>query len=590
MKNAALALALALGAGFAGTANAAHRGPARGESGMVVTAHPEATRAALKILKQGGNAVDAAVCAAFVLGVVEPYSSGLGGGGFMLVHRPLEGDPVALDFREQSPLAATRDMYLREGKVVPELSREGWLSVATPGQVAGLIQAQKQWGTLPRARLLAPAIRLARGGFPVTPRYRVLAEKSLAKLRRDPEASRIFLVKEKKKPGQATAAVGPESFIVPPLGHKVIQRDLARTLQRISKLGAAGFYKGPVAQAIARGAREGGGILSAEDLAAYRPTERKPVVGQYRGFEIHSMPPPSSGGVILIELLNILEGYDLKADGWRAPTTLHLMVEAMRRAFADRNTQMGDPAFVKNPVDLLTNTGYAARLRATIDLARATPSSEIRPLGSMLAGESMDTSHLSIVDAAGNAVALTTTINYLFGAGVVAKGTGVLLNDEMDDFAAAPGAPNVFGLVQGEANAVGPRKVPLSSMSPTFVFGLPGQGGQEEGKRRLRWVLGSPGGPRIITTVLQVLIEVIDHEQDIQTAVSLPRLHHQWWPDRVLVEPGFEAATLRGLRILGHELLLAEPWSAANCIAIDPETDLLFGGSDPRQEGLAEGF
>ncbi|MDF1562399.1 MAG: gamma-glutamyltransferase [Deltaproteobacteria bacterium] len=565
---------LLLALGSARVAHAAYPTPARGEEAMVVTARPEATRAALQILKAGGNAVDAAVCAALVLGVVEPYSSGIGGGGFLLLHRPGEEATVALDFREKAPAAATRDMYLKEGEVVPGLSREGWLSVATPGQVAGLLLALEKWGKLPRAKVMAPAIRLARQGFPVSPRYQHLAGKSLEKLRKDPEAARIFLTRGEDGAWQ-----------VPPLGHVVKQPDLARTLQRIAKQGSKGFYAGPVARAIEASAKEGGGILTAKDLAAYAPTERAPVVGRYRGFEIHSMPPPSSGGVILLELLQILEGHDPKARGWRSPATLHLMAEAMRRAFADRNTQLGDPAFVENPIDTLLDPSYAARQRASIDPAKASRSDQVKPLAPEGAsGESgTHTSHLSVVDATGNAVALTTTVNYLFGAGVVAKGTGVLMNDEMDDFAAAPGAPNVFGLVQGEANAVAPNKIPLSSMSPTLVF-EPGEGG-----RRLRWVVGSPGGPRIITTVLQVLIEVIDHGKDIQEAVSLPRLHHQWYPDRIFVEPGFEAATLEGLKALGHTLEEGEPWSAANCIEVD-EAGVRHGGTDPRQEGLAEGY
>ena len=566
-------LALILAPGRA--ARAAAPPPVRGANGMVVTARPEATAAGLAMLKAGGNAVDAAVAATFALAVCEPYSSGLGGGGFLVLHQKLKGTTTTLDFREMAPLKASRDMYLVHGKYVPHLSRDGWGSVAVPGEVAGLLHALAKWGTLPRAQVMAPAIALAKAGFRVTSRYREVAAWRLALLRKDPPAARIFLV-----PGPDG---GPPQ--VPPLGHRVVQPELARTLEAIARDGARAFYAGPVAAAIARGSAAGGGVLSADDLAAYRPTERRPIVAHYRGLTIESMPPPSSGGIALAEALHILSRFDLDRDGWHSVRSLHLLIETLRRVFADRNTDLGDPAFVDDPVARLTSMAYADRLRAGIDPLHATPS---RDLPQHLAPErdpSPDTTHLSVVDAAGNAVALTTTINYGFGAGVVAPGTGVLMNDEMDDFASAPGQPNVYGLVQGEANAIAPRKVPLSSMSPTLVFRGTGK------DARLYLALGAPGGPTIITTVLQVLLNVVDFHMDLSQAVAAPRIHEQWLPDQTFYEPrGLDPATVRGLEALGHHLVRRRPWGNAACILVDPKTRVRYGAADPRGEGVAAGF
>lgn len=575
-------LALAVFVVVVSPALAAAPPPVRGEKAMVVTAHPEATRTALRILLDGGNAIDAAVAASFVLGVIEPYSSGIGGGGFMLVHRAKENETVVLDFREKAPLAATPDMYQRDGEYLPELSRSGHLSVATPGTVAGLLHALEQWGTLTRKRVLAPAIRLAGQGFEVTPRYRKHATMRLEILRRDREAARLFLVAGKKG--------GPRQ--VPPLGHRLKQRDLARTLGAIARRGRAGFYEGAVAEKLVAASKAGGGILSREDLSFYRPTERAPLVGQYRHLEIHAMPLPSSGGIVLIETLNILDGFDLSEEGWRSPSSLHHYIEALRRAFADRNTELGDPSFLTNPAARLTSRAYADQLRAGIDSHRATPSANIKPYAAEADGGN-DTSHVSIVDAAGNAVALTNTVNYVFGAGVVAPGTGVLLNDEMDDFAAKPGTENLYGLVQHEANAIAPGKIPLSSMSPTLVFD------RSKKERRLHLVLGAPGGPTIITTVLQIILHVVHEGMNISEAVAAPRLHHQWWPDRTFYEKrGLEAATKEALRAMGHELqeglsagpVIVDHWGNAQCILIDPVTGVRHGASDPRGEGMASGY
>jgi gamma-glutamyltranspeptidase / glutathione hydrolase len=551
--------------------------PAVGENGMVVTAHPVATSAGLEVLREGGNAVDAAVAATFALAVVEPWSSGIGGGGFMLFHRAIDDETAVLDFREQAPLAAHRDMYLRGGEYVRELSQRGWLAAGTPGAVAGLLQAIETWGTLPRERLLQPAIEAAENGFAVTERYHQAVGRTLEHLRNDPEAASIFLV-----PGE-----GPDDPPVqPPLGHIVRQPDLARTLRRIAEEGRDGFYKGPVAEAIARGAAEGGGLITREDLEAYAPIEREPVVIRYRDLVLHAMPPPSSGGVVLAQLLGITERFDLSREGFDDPRRLHLLAEAMRRSYADRNVHLGDPAFVKNPVAELTDPEYLAGLRRTIDPLRATPSDEIRPYApGDLADAGDQTSHLSVVDAAGNAVALTNTVNFSFGACVVAPGTGVLMNNEMDDFAAAPGRPNMFGLVQHEANAIAPRKIPLSSMSPTIVLRE-----DESGSQRLYMVLGSPGGPTIITQVFQFLVNVHLFGMNIAEAVAAPRIHHQWLPDRILMEGGFSDETVAALEALGHEIVQRRDWGNAHAIVVDPKTGRLEGAPDPRGEGVAAGF
>ncbi len=551
---------------------------ATGRNGIAVTAHPIATDAAIAVLREGGNAVDAAVAATFTLAVVEPWSSGIGGGGFMLLHRPIDSETFVLDFREQAPLAAHRDMYIRGGEYVRELSRVGWLAVATPGAVAGLLRAADRWGSLPRERLLEPAIRAAEEGFPVSEHYREAASgRALDILRADPEAAGIFLV-----PGESPA----DPPRPPPLGHILRQPDLARTLARIADEGAAGFYEGETADAIARASEAGGGLVSLEDLLAYEPTEREPLVFEFRDLEIHSMPPPSSGGVALAQILGMLEGFDLSREGFDDGRRLHLTAEAMRRAFADRNEHLGDPAFMRVPVSGLFSPDYISRLRQGIDPLQATPSADLTTWSNEkaeLAGD--QTTHVSVVDAAGNAVSLTHTINYIFGAGVVAPGTGVLMNNEMDDFSAAPGRPNIYGLVQSEVNAIAPRKIPLSSMSPTIVLRK-----DEDGHHRLLMVLGSPGGPTIISQVAQILINVDVFEMNVAEAVAAPRIHHQWLPDAIIVEEGgFSRESLSGLEVRGHELRRRGGFGNAQVIVVD-ETGRLSGASDPRIGGRAAAF
>lgn len=548
--------------------------PAVGREGMVATAHPAATEAGVAMLRQGGNAVDAAVAAAFALAVVEPYSSGIGGGGFALVRF---GEELAfLDFRETAPARAHRDMFLRDGAPVPELSRDGPLAVAVPGAVAGYLALHERWGGLDRETVLAPAIRLAEEGFPVSDRYRHYAAWRLEALRRDPEASRIFLV-----PGEE----GPEA---PPLGHRIVQPELAATLRAIAARGAAGFYRGEVARRLAADMEARGGLVDVADLAGYRVVWRDPLVGSYRGHAIATAPPPSAGGQVVLTALQVLETLP---DGlpWHDSETIHLYVEALKRAFADR-ALFGDPAFVDVPVRALVSPERARRIAASIG-TRATPAARVPPAqGTDLAAAprpamaegGMDTTHLSVVDAAGNAVSMTTTVNYSFGAAIVAKGTGVLWNDEMDDFSIAPGVPNVYGVVGSEANAVAPGKRPVSSMAPTIVFAGP------DTRAPVRLVVGAPGGPTIPTTVIQAIANHLAWGMSIDRAIGTGRLHHQHLPDVIWVEPfALDAATIRLLRLRGHRLEQREPWGNATAIAVDPATGVRTGAADPRGIGTA---
>ena len=506
-------------------ARAATVAPVAGDSAMVVSAQHLATKVGVDVLKAGGNAVDAAVAVGYALAVVYPAAGNLGGGGFMTL-RLADGRKTFIDFREKAPLAAKRDMYLDgKGNVVPNASLLGHLAVAVPGTVSGLEYARAKYGTMARERLVAPAIALAAEGF-------VLLDgdsrslRSVAKdLGKDPPSAAIFLDK-----GEA-----------PRVGARLVQRDLARTLREISSQGADGFYKGRVAEAIVASNRAGGGILSMEDLAAYAPRELTPVECDYRGYHVISAPPPSSGGVIVCEILNVLEGYPMGQWGARSPQAIHHHIEAMRHAYVDRNGHLGDPDFVKNPVARFLDKEYAARIRATIAAEKATPSASLR-LGAA-PHEGTNTTHYSIIDAAGNAVAVTYTLNESFGARVTAAGTGVLLNDEMDDFTIKLGAANLFGLVQGEPNLIEPGKRPLSSMSPTIVT--------REGK--LAMVLGTQGGSRIISAVVHTLVNLIDYGMDVQQAVDAPRFHQQWMPEETLVErDAIAPATRRILEARGH--------------------------------------
>jgi gamma-glutamyltranspeptidase/glutathione hydrolase len=558
--------------------------PYRG--GAVATAYPQASAAALEMLEKGGNATDAAVAAAFVAAVVGPYHSGIGGGGFALVHDGKSGETKVLDFREVAPKAATRDMYVKDGKVVPGLSTDGALAVAVPGAVAGYLQLLKEHGKLSPAVVLAPAIAAAKKGFWVTPRYQALGANRLECLRRDAEASRLFLVKN---------AQGVMDL--PPVGHVVRQPELARTLEGLAKGGAKAFYSGRVAKAIADTVQAGGGVLTVEDLAAYKTRPRQPLEGSYRGHRILTMPPPSAGGVAVLQVLGALEKLRPQGLAFREPEALHLYVEAVRRAYVDRAKYLGDPDFSQVPTARLVSPGHIADLAGSIDPKKATPSLSLLPQnpasqGSTLTDkpevlapepEKKNTTHISVVDKDGNAVALTTTVNYTFGACVVAKGTGVLLNDEMDDFAAQPGVPNAYGLVTGEPNAIQPGKVPQSSMSPTLVF-------SREDPKKVMLAVGSPGGSTIPTTVIQVISHVVDSGMDLPRAVSEGRVHHQYLPDELWVDRwGLEPATLSALEARGHKVRRVDQWGDAEAVYVDPKTGLRFSASDPRNEGMALG-
>ncbi|MEO6409578.1 MAG: gamma-glutamyltransferase, partial [Burkholderiaceae bacterium] len=489
-------------------AHAASPAPVAAENGMVVTAQQLATRVGVEVLKDGGNAVDAAVAVGYALAVVYPAAGNLGGGGFMTI-RLADGSKTFLDFREKAPLAARADMYLdRDGNVIRGASTRGHRAVGVPGSVSGLEYALARYGTMARATLLAPAIRFAQDGFVLDQGDTDMLASAADDLKQDAPSAAIFLNRgERFVPGQ-----------------RLVQKDLAETLKRIAERGTAGFYQGPVGAALVAGSRAGQGLITQADLDQYRTRELKPVECDYRGYAILSAPPPSSGGVILCELLNILEGYPLKDLGFGSAQSVHYEIEAMRHAYVDRNNALGDPDFVRNPLERLLDKGYAAKIRAAIDPARAGVSKDIRP--GVAPHEGSNTTHYSIVDKAGNAVAVTYTLNGWFGGRVTAATTGVLLNNVMDDFTVKPGVPNLYGLVQGEANAIAPGKRPLSSMSPTIVT--------KDGKPVL--VLGTPGGSRIITAVLHTILNLVDHGMNVQEAVDAPRFHQQWLPESTNVE------------------------------------------------------
>jgi gamma-glutamyltranspeptidase/glutathione hydrolase len=549
--------------------------PVHANKAMVVSVHPEASHAGAEIMRRGGNAVDAAVATGFVLAVVHPEAGNIGGGGFMLV-RMASGQVHFLDYREKAPKAATRNMYLdAQGDVIPNASLVGYKAIGVPGSVAGLVYAQKHWGTLPLSTVMEPAIRMARDGVHLT--YEEAQSMHDKELTQFSESHRIF-----QRDG---------NYYQP--GDLFRQPELARTLERIAA-NPDDFYKGTMARELAQEIQRGGGLITADDLAAYDVKERQPIQGTYRGYQIYSAPPPSSGGITLMELLNILEGYDLGKMGSRSADSMHLTVEAFRRAFYDRAEFLGDPDFNQLPVAQLIDKKYAAGWRESIDPMHASDSKELRrPSGfgdldrrakaqaAFVGPESHNTTHYSVVDPQGNAVAVTTTLNESFGSGVTAGKLGFLLNDEMDDFTSKPGVPNTYGLIQGEANSIGPGKRPLSAMAPTIVT--------KEGKLFL--VLGSPGGPRIITTVANILMGVVDYGLDIQQAVNAPRFHHQWEPNEIYVENvGISPDTLKILESRGHKIKQEDYWSDGECIAVDPRTGGLLGASDGRNGGKAVGF
>lgn len=522
----------------------------------IASAHPLATDAGHQVLSAGGNAFDAAVAVSAVLAVVEPYSSGIGGGGFWLLHRASDGYETMLDGRERAPLAAHRDLYLdQQGKVIPRRSIDGALAAGIPGEPAALNHLARHYGRLPLAESLQPAIRLARDGFQVDSHYRRMAGWRLAALQAHPASAAQFLDRGK----------------VPAEGFLIKQPALAETLEQIARDGADGFYKGEVARRLVAGVEAAGGIWSLEDLASYRVVERQPVVGHYQGLKVTSAAPPSSGGIALMTMLNILQGFNLPAQD--EPLQTHLLVEAMRRAYRDRADYLGDPDFVDIPVEALTHPWYAAGLARDIQLHRASPS-----VGNLTpAEEGRDTTHFSILDREGNRVAATLSINYPFGSGFVVPGTGVLLNDEMDDFSASPGVPNVYGLIGGEANAIAGGKRMLSSMTPTFV----------EDDRRVA-ILGTPGGSRIITMVLLGILQMAEGKEP-GSGVEKARFHHQYLPDEIQFEPGaFSDSLQQQLRAMGHQLKpLERSYGNMQAILWDREQDQIKAASDPRGLGSA---
>jgi gamma-glutamyltranspeptidase / glutathione hydrolase len=554
---------------------AASTHPVHAEHGIVVSVHELASQAGVQIMQAGGNAVDAAVATGFALAVVHSAAGNIGGGGFMLI-RMADGKTHFLDYREKAPAAAARDMYLDgQGNVIEGASAVGYKAIAVPGSVAGMVYAEQKYGKLTLSQVMAPAIKLARDGYALSwEEASYFHDRHLAEF---PESHRVF-----QRNGDYYKQ-----------GEIFRQPDLARTLDRIAAK-PDDFYHGALARELAAAMQKNGGLLTTDDLAHYEVKEREPVRGTYRGYDIISAPPPSSGGVVLLQTLNILEGYDLAKLGDRSAESIHLTVEAFRRAYMDRAEFMGDPDFSKIPVAQLIDKRYGVAWRDSIDPARATPStglkrpavfSELEQYAAThppeASHEGSNTTHYSVVDAEGNAVAVTTTLNDSFGSRVTAEGLGFLMNDEMDDFSSKPGVPNLYGLIQGPANAIGPGKRPLSSMTPTIVV--------RDGKTVL--VLGSPGGARIMTTVANVLMGVLDYGMNIQEAVNAPRFHHQWMPDTVNVEKLFSPDTVNALRQMGYNVQVGTSyWSDAECIAIDDKTGERLGGSDGRNNGKAVGY
>ncbi|KQU88300.1 gamma-glutamyltranspeptidase [Variovorax sp. Root318D1] len=567
---AAVVAALVLGG--ASASNAASQAPVAAEHGMVVSAQHLATKVGVDVLKRGGNAVDAAVAVGYALAVVYPAAGNLGGGGFMTVQLA-DGRKTFLDFREKAPLAATANMYLdKDGNVIKGLSTNGHLAVGVPGSVSGMEYAREKYGTMKRADLIAPSIQLAEKGFALEQGDIDMLRTATNDFKKDPVSGAIFLNK-----GEPFAA-----------GQKLVQKDLAKTLRAVSAKGVDGFYKGWVGQAIVASSQAGKGIITQADLDQYKTRELAPVECDYRGYRVVSAPPPSSGGVIICEMLNILEGYPLKDLGFRSAESVHYQIEAMRHAYVDRNSYLGDPDFVKNPLDRLLDKGYAEKIRAAIDPKKAGVSKDIKP--GVAPHEGSNTTHYSITDQQGNAVAVTYTLNDWFGAKVTADKTGVLLNNEMDDFTAKIGVPNMYGLVQGEANAIAPGKRPLSSMSPTIV--------SKDGKPV--FVVGTPGGSRIITAVLHTILNVVDYGMNVQEAVDAPRFHQQWLPDVTNVETlALSPDTRKILTDMGHNLGVPQPANHMAAIIVGAPSlggkpvgaNRFYGANDPRRNtGLALGY
>ena len=555
-----------------GPGHAASVAPVAAENGMVVSAQHLATQVGVEVLKRGGNAVDAAVAVGYALAVAYPAAGNLGGGGFMTI-RVADGRKTVLEFRETAPKGATADMYLdKEGKIVAGLSTKGHLAVGVPGSVAGMEYAREKYGTMKRADVIAPALQLAEDGFVLDRGDIQMLDSAVDDLRQDPPSAAIFL--NNGKPFQ--------------VGERLTQHELAETLREISKRGTDGFYKGWVGAAIVAASQGGKGLLTQEDLDNYRVRELAPVECDYRGYHVVSAPPPSSGGVVICEMLNILEGYPLKELGYHSAQAVHYQIEAMRHAYVDRNSYLGDPDFVKNPLERLLDKTYAAKIRAAIDPAKAGVSRDIRP--GVPPHEGSNTTHYSIADKDGNAVSVTYTLNDWFGAKVTAAKTGVLLNDEMDDFTAKVGVPNLYGLVQGEANAIVPGKRPLSSMSPTIV--------SKDGKPVI--VMGTPGGSRIITAVLLTMINAIDYGMNAQEAVDMPRFHQQWLPEATNLEDfTLSPDTRKILEGMGHKFGPPQPANHLAVIIVGAPSlggkpvgnNRFYGANDPRRNsGLAAGY
>ncbi|SFC87131.1 gamma-glutamyltranspeptidase / glutathione hydrolase [Collimonas sp. OK412] len=554
-------------------AQAASLAPAAAENGMVVTAQHLATRIGVDVLKDGGNAVDAAVAVGYALAVVYPAAGNIGGGGFMTIQLA-DGRKTFLDFREKAPLAATANMYLdQNGNVVPNLSTKGHLAVGVPGTVSGMELALSKYGTMKRAAVIAPAIKYAEDGFVLDQGDVDMLDTATAAFKKDAaDSGAIFLNKG-------------EPFRV---GQKLVQKDLAKTLREISAKGSDGFYKGWVAQAIVASSQAGKGILTQPDLDQYKTRELAPVECDYRGYHVVSAPPPSSGGVVICEIMNILEGYPMQNLGFRSAQAMHYQIEAMRHAYVDRNSYLGDPDYVKNPLARLLDKGYAAKIRAAIDPHKAGISQDIKP--GVAPHEGSNTTHYSIVDKWGNAVSVTYTLNDWFGAGVMASKTGIMLNDEMDDFTAKIGVPNMYGLVQGEANAIAPGKRPLSSMSPTIVT--------KDGKTVM--VVGTPGGSRIITATLLTMLNMIDYGMNLQEAVDAPRFHQQWLPEATNLEPfTLSPDTQKILEGWGQKFTVPQPFNHVAAILVGAPSlggkpvgkNRFYGANDPRRDsGLALGY
>ena len=537
--------------------------PVYGKNGMVASEQGLATQVGLDILKQGGNAIDAAVAVGFALAVVLPNAGNIGGGGFMVLHDDKTGKDVAIDFREIAPAKASRDMYLdNQGNVIDGKSLFTHDASGVPGTVAGMEYALKKWGTMPLSKVLEPAIKLADKGFIVSDILAQTLKEEKSTLGKWSSSKAIFF-----KNGEPLKS-----------GDLLVQKDLAKSLRLIAKQGAKAFYQGEIATKIAKEMQSQGSTMTLGDLKAYKVVERQPIIGDYRGYKVVTMPPPSSGGVHLIEILNMLEHYPIKEDGVNSAKNIHHMAESMKLAYADRSEYLGDPDFVKIPVTGLTSKAYANERVKTIDDNKARLSSNIKP-GKPQPYESDQTTHFSVMDKAGNAVAVTYTLNLNFGSGIVVEGTGILLNNEMDDFSVKPGVPNAFGLVGGAANAIEAKKRPLSSMTPTIVM-----------KNNKPWlVTGSPGGARIITTVLQSVVNTIDHEMNPAEAIITPRVHHQWLPDELRVEEGISPDTIKLLQDKGHNVVTKAPMGRIQIIQADDSG--FYGYSDPRNpDGKTLGF